>query len=190
MLLPQASFSLRSHSHDRNIAGIQILLCLSASARDLGCFPRFLNNSMQNTPRDDFQRTVFPLFLLCPASKPPGCTGMLVECYSIFLCCGHCYSALCFHERCIPWWCLKLIFLLMFLTCQSRDITCSPVMQEAQICFTGNTPKALFPLPAQALNNHSGTSWRGRSALRSAESFRQVKRAVPQSQSHANLKHC
>lgn len=39
----------------------------SAHSRDWGHFPRFWNSSMQNTPKNDLQRSILPTISLCPA---------------------------------------------------------------------------------------------------------------------------
>lgn len=128
----------------------QCLLCFSACARDSIHFPRLQSNPIQNTPGTTSRGPSSPHY---SSAQRSWCIGMLtghrrklLSAYSTSLCSGHCYSALCFHECCIPWQGLKAIFLPMFLTCQSRDITCSPVTQAAQIHFAANTIPRQFPL--------------------------------------------
>lgn len=180
----------------------QILLRLSACTRDWGCFPRFWNNSMQNTPRYDLQRNLLPSFSLHPAvwiqslqvwknkglHRDAGITeGKITRCLQHFP--GHCYSAFCFHECCIPWQGLKSIFLPTVLTCQSMDVTCSLVTQAAQIHFAGNT---ILKAVSSHLPRKLTTTWAPLlpRIVSPVKSFRQVKWKEPQPQGKANPKHC
>lgn len=142
---------------------------------------------MQNTPRYDLQRIFLPLFLLCPAVwiqslrvwKNKGLhrdagriEGKIIQCLQHLP--GHCYSAFCFHECCIPCQGLKPIFLSTFLTCQSTDVTCSLVTQVTRIHFAVNTIlKAVSPhLPRKLMTTWAPLLPR---IVSPVKSFRQVK---------------